>query len=223
MSRQFWEPERETNDRVIHPLPALVFVIVVILFMFFVVGQAEAAGRGDTGADVVAIQEDLRALGYTGVRADGVYGPRTERAVRHFQRANGLRVDGEAGPVTAARLDKAASGNAPAVRGQQTPVQAPAAVSPPSSWSGPCAEWHDEMQFFGLPQAMTNIMFRESRCRPDVTSNTGCCHGLLQVHRIHLPKPECQAYSEADLFDPAKNLCVASILFKRSGMAPWRL
>ena len=35
-----------------------------------------------------------------GVPADGVYGPRTRRAVRRFQRAHGLQVDGVAGPAT---------------------------------------------------------------------------------------------------------------------------
>jgi lysozyme family protein len=50
------------------------------------------------GADVAALQ---RALGIT---ADGIYGPKTRRAVRAFQRAHGLVVDGIAGPRTLAAL-----------------------------------------------------------------------------------------------------------------------
>ena len=46
------------------------------------------------GAGVAALQ---RALG---IAADGVYGPKTRRAVKRFQRQHGLTVDGIAGPQT---------------------------------------------------------------------------------------------------------------------------
>lgn len=55
------------------------------------------------GADVLAVQEALRAAGWP-VRADGFFGPRTDTALRHFQRAHGLTPDGIAGPRTLARL-----------------------------------------------------------------------------------------------------------------------
>jgi hypothetical protein len=196
-----------------------VITFVALTVMDAVVG--EAAGTvvefGDTGAAVVEVQRDLAAVGYS-VPAVGTFGPRTLRAVRHFQRANGLTVDGIVGSATQRALDaaQAPTATAPAVR-LTTPV--PAAPAAP----GPCGEWADEIAYFGLPASFANIVYRESRCRPDVTSNTGCCHGLAQIHRIHLPKPECRAYSVDDLFDPGVNLCVASVLYKRSGMAPWSL
>lgn len=34
------------------------------------------------------------------IEADGYFGPRTERAVREFQRRSGLEVDGLVGPTT---------------------------------------------------------------------------------------------------------------------------
>lgn len=198
---------------------ALVGVVTFVTLSVMGSVVAEAAAPGDTGADVTAIQQDLRALGYVSVAADGVYGPRTERAVRHFQRANGLLVDGEAGPVTSSRLDRAAGGRA-------TPqAAAPAAAPRPASTAtGNCAEWADEMAYFGLPDSMRSIMYRESRCRTDVTSRTGCCHGLFQIHRMHVPSLDaCDIDSTDDLFDGVKNVCAASVLYKRSGTSPWRL
>ena len=46
------------------------------------------------GSSVRAVQEAL------GITADGIYGPRTRRAVRSFQRRKGLSVDGIVGPQT---------------------------------------------------------------------------------------------------------------------------
>ena len=42
------------------------------------------------GEDVRALQERLLEMGYDVGRADGVYGPRTARAVAMFQREVGL-------------------------------------------------------------------------------------------------------------------------------------
>ena len=46
------------------------------------------------GSSVRAVQEAL------GITVDGIYGPRTRRAVRSFQRRKGLSVDGVVGPQT---------------------------------------------------------------------------------------------------------------------------
>lgn len=54
--------------------------------------------RGSRGADVRTLQKKL------GVRADGVFGPVTERAVREFQARQRLVVDGIVGPQTWSRL-----------------------------------------------------------------------------------------------------------------------
>jgi len=52
------------------------------------------------GEDVRTLQERLLEMGYDVGRADGVYGPRTARAVAQFQREMGLSPDGSCGPHT---------------------------------------------------------------------------------------------------------------------------
>lgn len=61
--------------------------------------------KGSRGALVTQLQNKLRAKGYN-VSADGDFGPKTEAAVKAFQRAKGLRVDGVVGPNTWAKLNQ---------------------------------------------------------------------------------------------------------------------
>ena len=60
------------------------------------------------GNDVRRLQEALKAKGFDPGTPDGDYGPKTERAVKAFQLANGLDDDGVAGPKTLAKLGLAA-------------------------------------------------------------------------------------------------------------------
>ncbi len=60
--------------------------------------ERSGAVRSAQGFSVKAVQSAL------GVSADGVFGPRTRRAVRAFQRREGLVVDGVVGPSTLAAL-----------------------------------------------------------------------------------------------------------------------
>ena len=55
---------------------------------------------GSSGGLVRQLQEALQDLGYPVGTADGIYGSRTEAAVRQFQRDYGLSVDGIAGENT---------------------------------------------------------------------------------------------------------------------------
>ena len=58
------------------------------------------ATRPYVGDDVAALQERLLELGFDAGRADGVFGPRTEKALRGLQREYGLVPDGTCGPAT---------------------------------------------------------------------------------------------------------------------------
>ena len=63
--------------------------------------------RGDRGAEVLALQKDLRALGYWHGTSDQTYGYLTEQAVTAFQKVEGLSPDGVLGPATRAALAEA--------------------------------------------------------------------------------------------------------------------
>jgi putative peptidoglycan binding protein/CHAP domain-containing protein len=68
------------------------------------------------GADVLAVQKALRALGYTPGPRDGIYGTATAGAVREFQGDHELEVDGVVGPRTRAGLERAKAGRKPPAR-----------------------------------------------------------------------------------------------------------
>lgn len=81
-------------------------ISLVIFFVIFAVVNVYAAvyKRGSRGEGVRRIQNVLVQEGlYTG-SVDGIYGERTESAVRSYQEAHGLRVDGIAGDETLSQM-----------------------------------------------------------------------------------------------------------------------
>lgn len=66
--------------------------------------------RGDSGEPVEELQKDLSDVGYDIGGIDGVFGPRTEQAVRSFQET--VLVDGMVDHRTASELHQRASGGA---------------------------------------------------------------------------------------------------------------
>ena len=71
--------------------------------------------RGD---DVATLQARLTEMGFDCGRVDGVFGERSESAVREFQKSAGVSVDGKCGPATITalmRLSRTVSGGAPAI------------------------------------------------------------------------------------------------------------
>ena len=70
--------------------------------------------RGD---DVAVLQSRLIELGFNCGRVDGIFGVRTESAVKEFQKSAGIKIDGRCGASTIMsilRLTKVVSGGAPA-------------------------------------------------------------------------------------------------------------
>lgn len=78
---------------------------VIMSIILLIQPQAYALSkRGSTGSEVRKIQEKLINWGYMTGSVDGVYGAKTEAAVKRFQQKNGLTPDGIAGSATLAKM-----------------------------------------------------------------------------------------------------------------------
>jgi peptidoglycan hydrolase-like protein with peptidoglycan-binding domain len=73
--------------------------------MALIAGGASAA-EGTTGGTTAAVPVKAKKVTTKaiqkalGIRADGLMGPKTRRAIKRFQRAHGIKADGVAGPQT---------------------------------------------------------------------------------------------------------------------------
>lgn len=77
--------------------------IVLGVFKF---NFTENMRRGSRGNEVIEIQKFLTALGFNLGMNDGIFGARTESALRNFQSMSGLKSDGIVGPHSRAMLNR---------------------------------------------------------------------------------------------------------------------
>lgn len=74
--------------------------------------QRSSAARllraGTRGLDVALLQKKLQAAGINPGPIDGIFGPKTQAAVRAYQASRGLTVDGVVGPQTWGALNRGA-------------------------------------------------------------------------------------------------------------------
>ena len=98
--------------------------------------------RGD---DVSTLQERLIQMGFNCGRVDGIYGVKTEAAVKEFQKSVGIVVDGKCGPstlISLMRLVKTVQGGAPSALREsvkhsvRSPALANKVVVIDPSWGG---------------------------------------------------------------------------------------
>lgn len=190
---------------------------------------------GSSGFRVVQVQYALRANSYT-IAVDGQFGPQTQKAVIHWQRANGLLADGIVGPKTSAslRLDVIVPAGPPA--GPAAPSGGLAGKGfAPAGLSG-CDEMNWYRAQWGLPSQFASLGYRESRCRNDVVSNTGCCGGYWQLYvslflrdgSMRGRLAACDVDSPGDVigndpYDKQRNACVTRALYDVRGLSPWSL
>lgn len=127
---------------------SVVFALALMLGSLLIPTHAradehETLGWGDRGADVVEAQYILVSFGYV-LKADGIYGVKTFKAVVKWQKANGLDPDGVVGPKTWDSLISAFqatygsppsnSPSAPASSVPSSPEQTPVPVGEPSGY-----------------------------------------------------------------------------------------
>ncbi len=94
-------------------LAVLFLANILLIAAFSASARAESLRRGSSGDTVKQVQQRLKAWGYYSGSVDGIYGSKTEAAVRYFQQKNGLAADGVAGPKTLAAIGiSAGSGGA---------------------------------------------------------------------------------------------------------------
>lgn len=87
-----------------HKVLVLACVTAALLICSFSPAVKALSKKGTTGQEVVTIQTKLKNWGYYNGPVDGVYGSKTEEAVKYFQRTNGVKADGIAGPETLSLL-----------------------------------------------------------------------------------------------------------------------
>ncbi len=83
---------------------AAVFGISGMLFSNSKTVYAANIVKGDTTANIRAVQTRLANWGYYTGKVDGIWGSKTLSAVKRFQRRNGLVSDGIVGPATEAAM-----------------------------------------------------------------------------------------------------------------------
>ena len=101
---QYWYklPFIRYGDSIQNPVESVEPVETAARDLFYAAGAAMLRGE-----DVRALQVDLNRLGYACGEADGIFDPKTNTAVRAFQREHGLEVDGVVGDKTRAALEEA--------------------------------------------------------------------------------------------------------------------
>jgi peptidoglycan hydrolase-like protein with peptidoglycan-binding domain len=81
----------------------------------------ESIGDGSAAARVAELQRALLALGFKIGEPDGIYGGKTKKAVRKFQKAHKLEADGIVGPKTAKLINKELKAIASGGGGEEAP------------------------------------------------------------------------------------------------------
>ena len=101
---------------------AVLFAVNIAVITLFQSAEAAVYRQGSTGDAVRTIQTKLSNWGYFSGAIDGIYGPKTEEAVKYFQRKNGHTVDGVVGPATLRALGMSTTGGESSASSQSNSV-----------------------------------------------------------------------------------------------------
>jgi hypothetical protein len=128
-------------------------------------------------------------------------------------------------------IDVAAVATAPAVRLDPPPPVAEPEPTPPGgssdSSNGRCVGWESLLAYYSpgwSVERMSRIMYRESRCRPEVRNRSSSATGLLQILSSHCPWLAGQLgtwCNRSRLEDPDFNVRAGARLWREQGYGAW--
>lgn len=81
-----------------------IFLLNIGIILFAQNAKAASLKRGSTGSTVEQVQSKLKDQKFYFGAVDGIYGSKTEKAVRNYQQKYGLTVDGKVGKQTLSAL-----------------------------------------------------------------------------------------------------------------------
>lgn len=224
---QFWRQRkynRRTGTWVWVPFLLLATVLFVAPAKTEAANECPTVGYGYVSDGVLQAQYRLRAFGYV-LDVDGHFGSRTLKVVQTFQRQNGLAADGVVGPKTQKALG---CGLVPAVR-VNPPAARPTPSG--YSHSNPDVErWHQSALEAGWQESewrwLSCVIHRESKGQSDALASDSDdeSYGLLQLNtkgylwswfvKQGLTNP-------SQLHDPGTNLRIGRVMFEQMGKRPW--
>ena len=141
---------------------AVNFLVLSLVFKV----DAVTYKKGSTGSVVTQIQTRLKSWGYYLGEVDGIYGSKTETAVKKFQQANGLTVDGQAGPATLAALGVTGGGASDANSGDVALlarlISAEARGEPYSGQVAVGAVVLNRMKHPSFPNTMSGVIYQSN-------------------------------------------------------------
>lgn len=136
-------------------------ILVLLLIPAMAYAEDTSLQKGDSGADVVLVQQRLTDLGYIAFRATGRYGDMTETGVRNFQSRNGLSATGRIDSETYDALFSASPARA-ALNPGITRLVGPGLAAQPEEY-GQLLEWSQMDQLIPVGSQFTVIDFNTRR------------------------------------------------------------
>lgn len=85
-------------------LLVIIAAVAVAAYLGLTAGTAALSKMGSRGDEVRKIQTKLKQWGYVIGNIDGIFGTKTEKGVKQFQRNNGITADGIAGETTLSKM-----------------------------------------------------------------------------------------------------------------------
>lgn len=101
-----YDPDQKNRKKMFQ----IISVSLILCLLLSVVSQAALGDRtlskGSRGSEVRDLQKKLTQIGYQIGKVDGIYGTKTQAAVKRFQREHGIKTDGIAGTKTIKELKR---------------------------------------------------------------------------------------------------------------------